>query len=150
MEMDKVIIEKAGEIIRQNTVHNSREGSEPYCVLALIDADGYPTASTITAAKADGINWITFCTGLGSNKAKRISRCNSASVCFNTGGAYNITLVGTIEIIRDAAIKQEMWYEDLKNHFSGPDDPNYCVLRFQTKRYNLLVDWMEAQGVLLK
>jgi len=146
--MDKVIIEKAGEIIQQNTAHNSREGFEPYCVLAQIDDDGYPTASTITAAKADGINWITFCTGIGSNKAKRASSCNSASVCFNTGGAYNITLVGTLEIIRDAAIKQEMWYEGLKNHFSGPDDPNYCVLRFQTKRYNLFIDWKEARGVL--
>ena len=146
--MNKEIIERAGEIIRQNTAHNSPQGSEPYCVLGLIDANGYPTASTLTAAKADGINWITFCTGLGSNKAERISSCNRASVCFNRGGAYNITLVGTIEIITDAAIKQEMWYEGLKNHFSGPDDPNYCVLRFHTERYNLLVDWQEAQGVL--
>lgn len=146
--MNKEIIERAGEIIRQNTAHNSPEGSEPYCVLALIDANGYPTTSTLTAAKADGINWITFCTGLGSNKAKRISSCNRASVCFNTSGAYNITLVGTIEIVTDAAIKQEMWYEGLKHHFRGADDSNYCVLRFHTERYNLLVDWKEAQGVL--
>ena len=146
--MNKEIIERSGEIIRQNTAHNSPEGSEPHCVLALIDANGYPTASTLTAAKADGINWITFCTGHGSNKAKRISSCNRASVCFNTSREYNITLVGTIEIVTDAAIKQEMWYEGLKNHFSGPDDPNYCVLRFHTERYNLLVDWQEAQGVI--
>lgn len=146
--MDKEIIERAGEIIRQNTAHNSPEGSEQYCVLALIDANGYPTASTLTAAKADGISWITFCTGLGSNKTKRISGCNRASVCFNTSGAYNITLVGTIEIETDAAIKQEMWYEGLKHHFSGADDPNYCVLRFHTQRYNLLIDWKEAQGML--
>lgn len=146
--MNKEIIERAGEIIRQNTAHNSPEGFEPYCVLALIDADGYPTASTLTAAKADGINWIAFCTGMQSNKAKRIRSCNRASVCFNTGGGYNISLVGTIEIVTDVAIKQEMWYEGLKNHFSGSDDPNYCVLRFHTDRYNLLVDWKEAQGVL--
>ena len=49
--MSKGIIAKAEEIIRQNTAHNSLEGSEPYCVLALIDKDGYPTASTITASK---------------------------------------------------------------------------------------------------
>lgn len=146
--MDNKIIERAGKIIQQNTAHNSPEGSEPYCVLALIDENGYPTVSTLTAAKADGINWITFCTGLGSNKAKRISNCNRASVCFNTSGTYNITLVGTIEIVTDAAIKQEMWYEGLKHHFRGADDPNYCVLRFHTQRYNLLVDWKEAQGVL--
>jgi len=123
--MDKEIIERAGEIIRQNTAHNSPEGSEPYCVLALIDANGYPTASTLTAAKADGINWITFCTGLGSNETKRVSGCNRTSVCFNTSGAYNITLVGTIEIVTDAAIKQEMWYEGLKHQ---TDDFSTCAL----------------------
>lgn len=146
--MNKEIIERAGEIILQNTAHQLPEGSEPYCILALFDSNGYPTASTLTAAKADGINWITFCTGLGSNKVKRINACNRASVCFNTGGAYNITLVGTIEVLTDEVIKQEMWYAGLKDHFRGADDPNYCVLRFQTQRYNLLVDWKAAEGML--
>lgn len=115
--------------------------------MALIDANGYPTASTITASKADGINWITFCTGLGNNKTKRISSCSRASVCFNKS-AYNITLVGTIEIVTDATVKREMWYEGLKHHFKSADDENYCVLRFQTQRYNLFIDWMEEEGIL--
>lgn len=146
--MHEEIIKKAGEIIRENTAESSPDGSDAYCVLALIDQNGYPTASTITAAKAEGIRRITFCTGLGSNKTKRIDGCSRASVCFNTGGGYNITLVGTVETVTDAAVKQEMWYDGLKNHFSGPEDPNYCVLRFQTQRYNLMVDWKEAEGVL--
>ncbi|MDF2472765.1 MAG: putative stress protein [Anaerocolumna sp.] len=140
------IIEKAGEIIMQNTAHHSPEGSEPYCILALIDADGYPTASTITASKADGINWLTFCTGIESNKSKRIANCNRASVCFNKDGAYNITLVGTIEVITDPVVKQEMWYPGMGRHFNGPDDLNYCVLRFKTERYNLFVGWQSAEG----
>lgn len=144
----QAMIEKAGDIIRQSTAHCSPEGSEPHCVLSLIDAEGYPTASTITPARADGIRWIAFCTGLSSNKAKRIAACGRASACFNTGGAYNITLVGTVEVVTDAAVKEEMWYDGLRQHFSGADDPNYCVLRFHTQRYSLLVDWKEAAGVL--
>ena len=146
--MNKEIIARAGEIVEQNAAHNLPEGSEPYCVLALIDADGYPTASTITAAKADGINWITFCTSLSGNRAKRIEACNRGSVCFNTSGACNITLVGTFEVITDSAVKQEMWYPGMGQHFSGPDDADYCVLRFTTRRYNLFVDWQEAAGLL--
>ncbi len=146
--MSKEVIERAGEILRQNTAHHAPEGSEPYCVMALLDADGYPTASTITPSKSEGIHWITFCTGLGGNKPARIGKCNRASICLNTDGEYNITLVGTIELLTDAATKQEMWYDGLKNHFSGPEDPGYCVLRFQTQRYNLLVDWKEAEGTL--
>ncbi|WMM24634.1 pyridoxamine 5'-phosphate oxidase family protein [Tissierella sp. MB52-C2] len=146
--MSKEIIKKAGEIIRQNTAHNSLVGSEPYCVLALIDKDGHPTASTITASKSDGINWLTFCTGLKSNKVKRIENCNRASLCFNKDGAYNITLVGTIEIVTDIAVKEEMWYPGMGQHFKGSNDLEYCVLRFKTNRYNLLVDWQEVEGVL--
>jgi len=139
--MNQEIISKAGEIVTQNT------GEAGYCALALIDLDGYPTASTISAAKADGIKWLTFCTGLGSPKVDRIKKCNRASVCFNSAG-YNITLVDTIEILTAADVKEEMWYGGLAQHFNGPEDPNYCVLKFKTERYNLLVDWQEARGTL--
>ncbi|NLO84980.1 MAG: pyridoxamine 5'-phosphate oxidase family protein [Clostridiales bacterium] len=146
--MNTEIIKKAGEIIYQNTVHQSPDGSEPYCALALINQEGYPTVSTITPSKSDGINWVTFCSGLGSSKAQRIEKCDRASLCFNKDGAYNITLVGTMEIITDPAVKKEMWYAGMSNHFSGYDDPNYCIFRFTTKSYNLLVDWKEAKGTL--
>ena len=140
--MSKELIQKAGEVIAQYT------GEESYCTLALIDAEGYPTASTISVSKAGGIEWLTFCTGLESNKAKRIEKCNRAGVCFNKDGAHNITLVGTIEIVTDPDVKKEMWYDGMANHFSGFEDPGYCVLRFKTKRYNLLVDWQETAGTL--
>ena len=139
--MNQEIIIRAGEVVAQNL------GEVGYCALALIDIDGYPTASTISAAKADGIKWLTFCTGLSSPKADRIKKCNRASVCFNSP-EYNITLVGTIEILTDPDVKKEMWYGGLTQQFSGPEDPNYCVLKFKTERYNLLVDWKEARGTL--
>lgn len=139
--MNEEIIKRAGEIVEKNT------GEDSYCTLSLIDLDGYPTASTITASKADGINWITFCTGLGGTRTNRIDKCNRASVCFNADD-YNITLVGKIEILTDPDVKKEMWYDGLVNHFSGPEDPNYCVLHFKTQRYNLLVDWKEAKGMV--
>jgi len=141
--MNEEIIARAGEIVAKKT----GGGNDGYCVLALIDQNGYPTASTISASKADGINWITFCAGLGSDKTNRIEKCNRASVCFDAID-YNITLVGTIEILTDPDSKKEMWYDGLVNHFSGPEDLGYCVLRFKTERYNLLVDWKEAKGDL--
>lgn len=137
--MDTGIIARAGEIVGKNT------GMGTHCVLAQLDLDGYPTASTITASKAGGIEWVAFCTGLGGTRTNRIERCSRASVCFNAED-YNITLVGTLEIVTDPQTKREMWYEGLANHFKGPDDPDYCVLRFKTERYNLLVDWREARG----
>jgi len=139
--MDQNIITRAVDIVEKNS------GIGTYCVLSLIDLDGSPTASTITASKADGISWVAFCTGLDGPKADRIKKCNRASICFNAPD-YNITLIGAIEIRTDPDIKKEMWYDGLASHFRGAEDPGYCVLLFKTERYNLLVDWKEAKGTL--
>jgi general stress protein 26 len=139
--MNDDLIAKADDIIKKK----AGTGNEGYCVLALIDEKGFPTASTLSVSKADGINCLTFCVELEGNKAKRIEKCNRASVCFNDID-YNITLIGTIEILTDPEIKKEMWYEGLEHHFKGIEDPNYCVLRFKTLRYNLFIDWKHTIG----
>lgn len=143
--MEQQLIQKAEEIIRKQTAKQSGPGHEPYCVLTLMDAEGYPTSSAITAAQADGLKTLTFCTGLSSNKAERIRKCDRACVCFCRED-HNITLVGTIAIVTDPDVLREMWYDGMLHHFSGPEDPQYCVLRFQTKRYSLFVDWQELTG----
>jgi len=63
---------------------------------------------------------------------------------------YNITLVGTLEVLTDPETKREMWQEPIGEYFTGPDDPNYWVLRFNTERYNLFFadDDTEAKGAL--
>lgn len=137
--MSITLLQKAEKIVAQST------GEEGYCALGLIDLDGYPTISTITVSKSDGLRWLTFDTGLNSNKVKRIRHCNRASVCFQSA-AYTITLVGTIEVRTDPQVKKEMWYKGMEDHFSGPEDPDYCVLRFTTERYHFLVDWQEGSG----
>ncbi len=144
--MNSEFIKKAGDIIAKHSGHGATANKEPYCTLALIDENGYPTASTLTVSKNDGINWLTFCTGLSSNKAKRIAKCNRASVCINSL-EYNITLVGTIEVLTDPDVKKEMWYEGMSGVFpDGPATPDYCVLKFTTNRYNLFIDWKEVAG----
>jgi general stress protein 26 len=134
--MEKEFIEKAGKIINENITKLG------YCSLGLINLENYPTVSTISPAKADGIKWITFVVILDSNKVKRIKHCNKASVCFNSDSPllYNITLVGTIEILNDCKLKDESWFSGCEYHFTGIEDPNYCVLKFTTKKYNIFFD----------
>ena len=143
--MEKAI-DKASEIIRGRTAFGTYNSNQ-YCTLAQEDLDGRLTASVITPARAEGIACVTFCTGLGGNKALRAQRDKRACVCFGSD-TYSIALKGRLEILTDEAAKQENWYTGLENHFTGPDDPNYCVLRFHTERYNLFVDWEETAGSL--
>ena len=146
--MNKDIIERAAEVIQAKT-GGIGGGMLGYTILALIDDNGYPTASTLTISKSEGIKWITFLTSVESNKVKRINKCNKGSVCL-ASPEYNISLVGTLEILTDLDTKKEMWYEAIGALFTGPEDPAYCVLRFNTERYNLFFadDLSTAEGIL--
>jgi len=139
-------IEKASKIISENTASGKYENQ--YCVLAQEDFDGRITAAVITASRADGIRQLTFCSSPDSNWAKRVARDNRAAVCF-ASETYGITLRGRLEILTDAASKKENWYSGLENHFSGVDDPDYCVLRFTTETYKFFIDWEETEGSLI-
>ena len=145
--MSKEIIAKASEIIKSKT---AAENPGVGVTLSLLDHEGYPTTSTLSISKADGIRQIDFCGTLSSNKAKRAAACSRAAVCifdddYDNGAYYNITLVGDVEVVTDPAVKKEAWYDALEEHFpnGGINDPDYCVLRFTTKRYNLWVDMGE-------
>ena len=143
--MNEKIIAKA-ESILANT-EKFEHGCLSCCVLALIDSDGYPTAATISPSKIDGIKHITFCSGIGSNWVQRIEKCNRASVCFNSESEqYNITMVGTIEILTDIETKTEMWFDGMSNYFKGPDDSDFCVLKFTTKRYSIMLNEHDANS----
>jgi len=141
--MNKKAIAKAEEIIKSKT---AEENMGVGVALSLLDHEGYPTTSTLSISKAEGIRQITFGVSLDSNKAKRAKENSHACVCifdddYENGAYYNITLVGDVEVVTDAQMKKETWYSGLEEHFQGgADDPNYCVLKFTTKRYNLWVD----------
>ena len=146
--MSKEAIAKAEEIIKSKTAAVNMGAG---VTLSLLDKEGYPTTSTLSISKADGIEQITFAIALDSNKAKRAKENSRASVCifdddFASGSYYNITLVGDVEVVADMGMKRETWYQGLEEHFpNGLDDPNYCVLKFTTKRYNLWVDMEEGE-----
>ena len=142
--MSQEIIKKASEIIKSRT---AEENMGVGVSLTLIDKDGYPSTSTISIGKAKGIEELLFGVSLSSNKGKRAMVNSRASVGIfdddaENGNYYNITLVGDVEIVTDPEVKQDVWYEGLAEHFEhGVNDPDYAVLRFKTKRYNLWLDF---------
>jgi len=143
--MEKALT-KASEIIASKTDYVGG-GMEGYVVLSLIDENGYPSASALTLAKADGINWLTFASSPDSNKAKRVAKCKKASVCI-ASPMYNITLVGTIEEVTNLDCKKNTWGAIINGepHWSGYDDPNFYVMCFTTERYNIFI--LDGEEVL--
>lgn len=117
--------------------------------MALTDEFGYPNASMITASRANGLKWNTFCTGIGANKPKRIQKDPRSCVyLFESKSFSGISLTGKIEIITDLEVKREMWYDELADHFKSPEDERLCVLVFKPDRYNIFIDYQTIQGEL--
>jgi len=133
--MAQSAIKRASELINSKTDYIG-DGVDGYVVLSLVDENGYPTSSAITLSKANGINWLSFLADIDSNKVKRITKSNKACVCL-ASSEYNITLVGTIEVITDPVVKTELWQDIFSENHGTPDDPACCALRFTTQRYSI-------------
>lgn len=57
--------------------------------------------------------------------------------------ADSVTLTGIAEVITDSTTLHEFW-EDVFIHYypDGPDDENYCLIRFTTWK---AVCWMDSE-----
>jgi len=121
--VEKDMIGKATELLTKCEV----------VTLASINEEGYPRICVMAKVRAEGIQTIWMATGSHSTKTGHFQKNPKASVCYFSGGD-SVTLLGEIEIIHDAAIKQEMWQDWFIAHFpTGASDPEYCILRFDAQ-----------------
>lgn len=150
--MNQKLIDAAAAVIARRTMHSETAMTEGHSVLILRDLDGYPTGSTKSPTRVEGIERIYICDGLESNATKRVRECNLASICFNNAippEYYSITLTGKITIVTDPEVKRAMAYPGLTEYFpGGAEDPNYCVLMFETERYNIFFNGEQETGSL--
>jgi len=125
--MDMKMIEKTNEFIK------TRSNAS----FSVIDESGFPSTSAIWLMGHEGIGEIYFSTPLGSNKYKRLQKSNKA--CINTYTDFdNLTLVGEAEILTDQESKSKHWQEPFIHIYpEGDTDPNYCVIKFTTRRVSL-------------
>ena len=51
-----------------------------------------------------------------------------------------ITLYGNCQVLDDSAVRQKLWeaIPQLSKHMSGPDDPEFGVVRFDTQKIEIL------------
>jgi general stress protein 26 len=149
--MNQDAIAKAGEIINARTDYIG-DGMNGYATVTTIDENGYPSSTTMSISKADGINWMTFNSGVDSSPVKRIVINNKACVCLSSSD-YHINLIGTFEILDDIESKKENWQEPLTEYYANVDaaiEQGLMPIKFTTKRYNIyIVDGdLEAKGAL--
>ena len=104
----------------------------------------YPVGSVATIK--DGVPWVRYmamqsrddltlftASFASARKIDQIRKNNAVHICFgHDPKIYNLPYVniqGTAEILTDPESKKNFWSEPLKQFFTGPDDPNYIVIK---------------------
>ena len=133
--MSEKMIEKANNIIKKAANVS----------LGVIDEKGYPVVMAMSIINPDNISEIYLSTTIGSNKAKSIQKNNKAGICCSTS-EDNITLVGEAEILTNQEIKSKCWQNwFIEVYPGGETDPDYCIIKFITKRVSLFVGGEPAE-----
>ena len=104
----------------------------------------YPVGSLATIK--DGKPWVRYMavepqadltlfttTFAQSRKVDQIRKNSAVHLAFgadprNWALPY-VNIVGTAEILTDSATKLKCWKEEYKQYYTGPEDPNYVVIR---------------------
>jgi AraC family transcriptional regulator len=112
----------------------------PQITVASINEARYPRACVVSRLRSEALQDIYFSTEARSNKVAHFRQNPKASVSYYHGG-NSVSLTGMVEIVTDRAMKAAVWQDWLIDHFSGGvDDPNYCLLRFQTEHAGGWID----------
>ncbi len=104
---------------------------------ATITEDGKPWVRYVMG-KADNDLVMRFCTHLESRKVPQIRKNPNVHISLGVSSletAKNwVQIQGTAEVSTDKAERDSFWFDDLKNYFTGPDDPSYCVVIIRPSR----------------
>jgi general stress protein 26 len=98
---------------------------------ASITEDGKPWVRYVVG-KADDKLVFRFCTHIGSRKIGQIKKNPNVHISLGAKdletAKHYIQVEGRAEVTTSKAERESFWFPQLKNYFSGPDDPNYCII----------------------
>lgn len=107
-------------------------GYSPIAMLGSIDSNGFPNIKAMLNMEHEGLKTIWFSTNTASRRVGLLRQNPKACVYYVDQDQFKgLMLVGTIEILQDAASRQRLWRPGFEKYYPlGVDDPDYSVLRF--------------------
>jgi general stress protein 26 len=102
--------------------------------ISAVDENGFPNIKAMFAPRKIDGNCFYFTTNTSSMRSQQFMKNPKASIYFYNRGRFKyegIMLTGTMEVLQDDDIKQEIWRTgDTIFYRQGVTDPDYCVLKF--------------------
>lgn len=107
--------------------------------LATITEDGKPWVRYVSG-KADPDLTIRFCTYLGSDKVREMKKNPNVHISLGASSHAStnwLQLAGTAVVSQEKNERDAFWQDVFRRYFSGPDDPNFCVVIVKPSRIEL-------------
>jgi general stress protein 26 len=98
--------------------------------------DGKPWVRYVVIRPDKGLNFYTT-TFLKSRKVEQIKKDNNVNIAIG-GDPSNwekpyLNIQATAEVLTDPESKKKCWHDMLQQFFSGPEDPNYAVIKISAQ-----------------
>jgi len=98
---------------------------------ATITEDGRPWVRYVVG-KADNQLVFRFCSRIDTRKISQVRKNPNVHLSLGAkdleSANHWLQVEGRAEVSTDKTERESFWFDDLKNYFSGPDDPNYCIV----------------------
>jgi general stress protein 26 len=99
--------------------------------LATITEDGKPWVRYVTGKADEGLVF-RFCTSLGSDKVREMKKNPNVHISLGASDPMSaknwLQIQGTAEVSTAKKERDAIWMDAFKKYFTGPDDPNFCVV----------------------
>lgn len=120
------------------------------CFLSFIDENGFPSTRTmLNPRKRQDIKEFYLTTNTKSKKVQALLANNKAGLYFYDRPLYRgIAFEGTVEVIYDQTIKNEVWRDMDIIFYESNTDPDYCVLKFTAKSARYYQDYKSTDITL--
>jgi len=109
--------------------------------IATISEDGNPWVRYVVGFAGDDLS-IRFVTSLKTRKVAHIKGNPEVHMICGAKTLEStenyLQIAGKAEITTDEQERHRLWNDNLKAYFSGPDDPNYCVVIVKPYRIELM------------
>ncbi|MDR1706243.1 MAG: pyridoxamine 5'-phosphate oxidase family protein [Clostridiales bacterium] len=105
--------------------------------IASVDGEGFPNMKAmLRPRKRNGLREIWFSTNTSSMRVAQYRQNPKSSVYFCDRRFFRgAMLLGTMEVLEDSAIKEELWERgDTMYYPGGVTDTDYCVLKFSAQK----------------
>jgi general stress protein 26 len=114
-----------------------------------------PQLMSVATITEEGNPWVRYVVGFGNEdlsirfvtslQTRKVAHIKANPEVHMVCGAKTLEstenylqIAGKAEITTDEQERQRLWNDNLKAYFSGPDDPNYCVVIVKPYRIELM------------